>query len=369
MSTPEMYDYYLDILESFYTHPPQSTVSIMLLKAFTNLALSSNDFTEHISSKCAQNQFSSTLTTFLTNLPPHPQNLSCGTSCQRYSLFQSFSIQHALCTFILKISFIKPSFIEFDILTLSLVKSNHISSFLSQLTCIQKLQKSRFPVLLEEIATPFSQNSESWRRNLENEFLRDAHSKYNSIVDTIGIICRDLERRCEIVERPLREAREQLHQVKEEMESVVEEKVALEQKNEEYVKEIMDVKKEKEMLNHEIKCLRLEIEGCQTGLREAISARDDMRNELEKEKRGLEERIIELLRTNGILDDDLKEVQRKSEVLKEDVSSLDYVTNLVYQAGERTRWFSGRTIAYKTTHYRTRNLVKRKRIKIRTIES
>ncbi|KAI9819234.1 MAG: hypothetical protein M1827_007390 [Pycnora praestabilis] len=76
--------------------------------------------------------------------------------------------------------------------------------------------KDRYPyrkdfgtVSISEIeCTPTIQRaSENWRERLSVDLLRGAAYHHDSIVQTIGQVCRDLEERCEDVERPLREER------------------------------------------------------------------------------------------------------------------------------------------------------------------
>lgn len=47
--------------------------------------------------------------------------------------------------------------------------------------------------------------SHDWRNMLRENMLRANESQFESIVRTIGVVCQDLERRCENVERPLRD--------------------------------------------------------------------------------------------------------------------------------------------------------------------
>ena len=60
--------------------------------------------------------------------------------------------------------------------------------------------------LLEADSTPKSISiSHGWKDNLVNELSRNASFHYDSIVRMVGGICRDLELRCDKVERPLKE--------------------------------------------------------------------------------------------------------------------------------------------------------------------
>lgn len=63
--------------------------------------------------------------------------------------------------------------------------------------------------LFEASATPESRvNSSGWRQHLYNVLQGDANRQHESIVTVMGEICRDLETRCEGVERPLHEEEE-----------------------------------------------------------------------------------------------------------------------------------------------------------------
>lgn len=65
---------------------------------------------------------------------------------------------------------------------------------------------TQMPLILEATATPGTHiTSHDWRSRLLSELTRDAAKQHTGIVSTLGEICRDLERRCEGVEKPLKE--------------------------------------------------------------------------------------------------------------------------------------------------------------------
>jgi len=60
--------------------------------------------------------------------------------------------------------------------------------------------------LVEQTSTPSEHRASSdWRARLSADLLRNAKSSNDSILRTVGEVCRDLEDRCEVVEGPLRE--------------------------------------------------------------------------------------------------------------------------------------------------------------------
>ena len=60
--------------------------------------------------------------------------------------------------------------------------------------------------LVEQTSTPSEHRASSdWRDRLAADLLRNANSNSESMIRTVGEVCRDLEDRCKIVERPLKE--------------------------------------------------------------------------------------------------------------------------------------------------------------------
>jgi chromosome segregation ATPase len=65
--------------------------------------------------------------------------------------------------------------------------------------------------LLEQKSTPqIIRASHKWKNRLAEGLLRDATQRHELIVNTVSEVCRDLEERCEDLERPLREEQAKL---------------------------------------------------------------------------------------------------------------------------------------------------------------
>jgi outer membrane murein-binding lipoprotein Lpp len=65
--------------------------------------------------------------------------------------------------------------------------------------------------LFEESSTPnYNLDSRDWRTKLAMSLKQSVSSQHESIIREVGMVCRDLEDRCETVEKPLREEKERL---------------------------------------------------------------------------------------------------------------------------------------------------------------
>jgi len=207
--------------------------------------------------------------------------------------------------------------VERSILSASLEKLIHLSSQLPLFTCHVRNKPHPFPAILEELATPgASYPSTAWRESIANDLIRDAQTKYNSIVHTVGTVCRDLEHRCATVEQPLRKAEEVIDQLKQRLEEMEREKMSVIEECAGLTKNIEDTRKEKEELAHELRCAREEIEGCRRTL---VDEREKLRREVEEERVRWKDREEELMRTTAILDDELREAQDTVRNLEEQV--------------------------------------------------
>lgn len=320
MSTPLLYSYYLEILEVMYGGIAEHRNPTPILSALTVLAKYSTEFLDLLSSKFAENHFSSIIQTFLMTKQEIP-NVKCALhSCPRHSTRKRITSHISLCEFILHLGFLTKSCLEHSTLVLALEKLTQLSSLTSLLDCTPITHKPSLPVILEEVATPFPQrDSHSWKENLANDLIRDAHSKYDNILNTIGFVCRDLEQRCTTIESPLRKAEQEINGLKECIEILTREKLNLEESCSVLNQELGEVRNQKESLAHELRCVRAEVAGCQGGLRNAAAEKEQMVMEIEKERRSWKEREEELMTTNRVLDDDLQETQANVKGLEEKV--------------------------------------------------
>lgn len=113
---------------------------------------------------------------------------------------------------IMKISvFAQPSEPSLDIsLSLALI-NEHISQNIAVPACRRHSRasqpwKSYSVPFLESESTPVSRvDSRQWRDSISDVLARNAQHQLHTIVQTMGEVCRDLEHRCNEVERPLRD--------------------------------------------------------------------------------------------------------------------------------------------------------------------
>jgi hypothetical protein len=136
-----------------------------------------------------------------------------GEACQWTILDLTHRLQLALCTFILRCSLSSHGDVESQPLC-----ARTAISLMEKLAC---LSASRFRCpfetnprekschdtlsLIEESASPEARiSSRNWPQNLMERLARDTDRQHGFIVSTVSEICRDLERRCENVEKPLR---------------------------------------------------------------------------------------------------------------------------------------------------------------------
>ena len=303
-----------------YSGNSQYRNSIIILSAFARLAKTSSEFLELSCSKFSENRFSSIILTFLTT-NHDPQIFKCTLqSCARHRARRHLTANISLCEFILKLGFLLNSFLEHSTLVLALEKFSHLSSLTHLLDCTPVTHKPALPVLLEEQATPFPQrDSPTWRENIANELIRDAGSRYDSIINTVGFVCRDLEQRCLTVESPLRKAEAEIIALNEHIECITQKKLQSEESYSALMKEFDELKIQKDGLAHELMCARVEIEGCRQELGNAAAENERVLMEFNKGREEWKEREEELMTTNGLLDDELNETLGNVKELREKV--------------------------------------------------
>jgi len=297
------------------TQHPQYAVTLLI--AYTELLNASTDFAKMTASKFAENHFSLIIDTFLSRNSSKRSlsDLRCpshGPSCIRHTTRQNLILESHLCSFIIRLGFTQTSFLEHDTLVSAINKLTYLSSLLPLLECSSPARSPRFPALLEESATPQSHlTSHSWRETLSAELLREAQSKYDNILNTVGLVCRDLELRCSNVEQPLRQAESQLQNVTQELQRVHEEKLRLEESCKVLVCHNEELRGRQESLLYEVRCIKGEKEAYEMEVRELRSEREGLLREFEGERRSWREREEEVLMTNKVLDEELKEAQVK----------------------------------------------------------
>ena len=130
--------------------------------------------------------------------------------------------------------------------------------------------------LFEAESTPQDNSiSHGWRDKLTREMSRDANCRYESVVRMVSEICRDLESRCNEVERPLRDERSRASMLQFELDRSQERIVNLESQAELRKIEAQDRIRERDQLSNQIKTG----EGCIQELRERM---DCVRQDLDQ---------------------------------------------------------------------------------------
>jgi predicted nucleic acid-binding Zn-ribbon protein len=303
--------------------------SLEIIGTFTSLVQSSPEFALAASSSFAENGFSTHISTFLTRTSrrEHHTDLRCSISapCPVYVKRCQILRDIALCKLTLQLGFTSSSFFEKLLLTTTLDNLGHLSAELSMFTCQCKPKEASFLALLEELSTPsVIHPSLQWRESIANDLLRDAHTKYNSIVNTVGTVCRNLEDRCATVEQPLRKAEEVIENLKRRHEDVERQKAETEERCGLLINEIEGLRSEKEAVMHDLHYARCEIDA---GRHELMDAKERHRMQIDEERGRWHEREEELIRTNRILDEELKEAHSSMTELKDQVNPSLLITN------------------------------------------
>lgn len=120
----------------------------------------------------------------------------------------------------------------------------------------------------------------------------------------------------------MRKAQEEIDLLNHRIEIVNQEKSGLEVSCTLLAKELEESGLHKERLVHELRCTRVEIEGCHTELREKVSEYQKIESELDVERIKWKEREDELMTRNRILNDEFTEMQTNVKELGAKVSIL-----------------------------------------------
>ncbi|KAL8714273.1 MAG: hypothetical protein Q9225_006613 [Loekoesia sp. 1 TL-2023] len=143
-------------------------------------------------------------------------------------------------------------------------------------------QKPSLVGLFEAGGTPDSRaGSEHWRERIKNDLAHSAEHQYQTIVRTMGETCEDLERRCNEVERPLREEQAKSRQLHDKLEESRVRVAELESRNHEQSLYLEGVEHEKSELEGCVKHVKNEreslsdqVEGLLQALHEASHKAD-----------------------------------------------------------------------------------------------
>ena len=272
--------------------------------AMTNLASLSAEFLDTLSSKLSENRFSSQIISFLDGIPidrykDAPSSLNCLSKlCPRDITRRHITVYWSICDFVVKVGFLSKHSVSYSTLVLALERSRELFALSNQLQCAAAVSRSPFPALLEESSTPFrTANSTNWKELLANEIFGNAHWQYAKIVDVVQLMCRDLEDRCMTVERPLKDAESTIKKLQRIVEDTSRSHSILREECEELRRELKDKQGEVGVIAHELRCAKMEIEGCQREWRDRISEKEKILAESERETAAWREREKNLVAT------------------------------------------------------------------------
>jgi predicted nucleic acid-binding Zn-ribbon protein len=267
-----------------------------------------------------------------TNRPPvASEACSEGEACQ-WSIFSLTNrLQLALCTFILRCSFysqaggegggegVQP--LPASMATKIMEKLGSLSAAVQyQSQCpFEKTLKSKTSSphdilsLIEEVASPEARiSSRNWRQSLMQGLARDTDRQHGFIVSTVSEICRDLERRCENVEKPLRAEEENSRRLQAEVEKLKAQCADVEEQLGRCIHNLDHAAAENEMLENKLDCA---MEKTKEAMERVKELEEMVEVEREEARQNIEELERELADTKKALERELLET--KSEHLEE----------------------------------------------------
>ena len=174
--------------------------------------------------------------------------------------------------------------------------------------------------MLETSATPgMRMDSHDWRDKLFQELSRDAHRQHTGIVSIVGEICRDLERRCEGIEKPLKDEQARSQALEKEVNEAKERETAFE--------EILERKGDLiKGMEHEKESFELQLDAAFEKIQESDEKCTALQKDLHDERKGRkEDRKMAAIERDRIAGEHLgamAENQARCDVLEEDVRRL-----------------------------------------------
>ncbi|CUS13079.1 unnamed protein product [Tuber aestivum] len=292
LGTMSSQDYISDLIRSMFIAssfpPPMTSSSYLGLRdrtqfttSLTDLAIESQQLRTAILSSLVTNEFSRPIATFLSAHGKSPA-YTCQDCevCPAGLLRLQNELAAALCTLILRAGVysqkddtigldpsLATSLLEKQ---LRLSKVNHVCSALY--SARPNPNSPSTVSIFETSATPeIKTNNRDWRMHLREAMLRDASQQNDVIIAEVGKICRDLEIRCEGVEKPLREEEERSEKLRQNIKD-------LEARLEEETEERSSLK---ETLEHEREEFKYKLDGENEKAREHFSRIDDLERELQ----------------------------------------------------------------------------------------
>ncbi|KAF8470093.1 hypothetical protein BDZ91DRAFT_36969 [Kalaharituber pfeilii] len=134
--------------------------------------------------------------------------------------------------------------------------------------------------ILEATATPgMRMSSQHWRDRLLNELCQDAHRQHAGIISAVGEICRDLERRCEDIEKPLKDEQARSQALQKEIEDA--------QGKHRMLEELLERKQSQiEEMEHEKETLEAQLDAALEKVHESEEKIGTLRKDVEDERKG-----------------------------------------------------------------------------------
>ena len=194
---------------------------------------------------------------------------------------------------------------------------------------------TQMPLILEATATPGTHTtSHNWRDRLLSELTREAARQHTGIVSTVGEICRDLERRCEGIEKPLKEEQSRCKSLSKELDEAKEREKRLEASIDRKRVQIEDMRRVYEGVEIQLDAA---VEKIQEGedswkkLKEELDVerkgrKDDEKRAAEERERAAEEHLGELAEQGAKLAGLETKIEQLEGILKELKGELVVVT-------------------------------------------
>lgn len=203
---------------------------ILFIKYLSNIIPESQQLRTGILSGLVTNEFSHPISAFLAAHKSEPFHVCQDREvCPTKLLNSQKELASGLCTLLLRAGMYaqRDEYINLDPALASLLLEKQAQLFALRNICpAQYLPRSgskaqNIVTLFEASATPDNRvNGRDWRQHLYNALQGDASRQHESIVAAMGEICRDLETRCEGVERPLHEEEERSKRLRGEVEQL-----------------------------------------------------------------------------------------------------------------------------------------------------
>jgi hypothetical protein len=164
------------------------------------------------------------LISFINHSSPAPDSAETCTGICHWTIFRlRMQLRQSLCTLLLQCNFYSPEALILNPATstqlMDIVAKAASISYDCPLSCSLRTHHQTSLGLVEEFASPEMRiSSSNWRSALCQALSQDTNRQHAYIVSAVSEICRDLERRCENVEEPLRTAQENALRIQSELE-------------------------------------------------------------------------------------------------------------------------------------------------------